>query len=244
MRVRAVVAYDGTRFHGFQRQAASHGLTVQGELEHALEKIVSQAITVLGAGRTDSGVHARGQVIAFDIEWRHPEDDLLRALNANLPREIAVLHLVEDTADFHPRYQAHSREYCYTIYSARLRHPLYRLHALHVKEALDVEAMHTAAQCLLGEHDFAAFGQPTSGESTVRFMHRLKVDGKMPWVRIDLVANGFLYRMVRSIVGTLIAVGRGQMTCERFVEILESCDRSQAGVTVAAHGLCLMKVNY
>ncbi|HLF27908.1 MAG TPA: tRNA pseudouridine(38-40) synthase TruA [Anaerolineae bacterium] len=244
MRVRATIAYDGTRYHGFQRQSAEREPTIQGEVERALEKLTGQALTVLGAGRTDAGVHASGQVIAFDAPWSHPVADLQRALNAVLPDAIVVLEALESPADFHPRYQARSREYRYTLYNAPLRHPLHRLYALHVSEPLDVERMHAAARRLIGEHDFAAFGQATTGESTVRRMVRAEVGQAAPWMTIDLEANGFLYRMVRSIVGALIAVGRGKLTVERFAEILESRDRAQAEATVAPHGLCLMRVNY
>lgn len=244
MRVRATVAYDGTEYHGFQRQSAEREPTIQGELERALAQIAAQASGVTGAGRTDAGVHAEGQVIAFDTDWRHSPDDLQRALNAVLPGDIAVLELDRAAGDFHPRYQARSRAYRYTIYNAPLRHPLRRRYALHVPDALNAAAMRAACAGLVGEHDFAAFGQATSGESTVRRMYRAEVVGEAPWLRVDLEASGFLYRMVRSIVGTLIEVGRERMPVERFAAILESRDRSQAEATVAPHGLCLTRVNY
>ena len=244
MRVRATIAYDGTSYHGFQRQPAEREPTVQGELERALTRITGGVMTVLGAGRTDAGVHASGQVVAFDVEWRHGLPDLQRALNAVLPDDIAVLEIAESEADFHPRYRARSRVYRYTIYNAPLRDPLHRLYALHLPDALDVSAMRAAAQCLMGEHDFAAFGQPTTGESTVRVVYRAEVGGEWPWIAIDLEANGFLYRMARSIVGTLIEVGRGKLAVERFEQILNSRDRAQAEATAAPHGLCLTQVNY
>jgi len=244
MRLRAVVAYDGTLYHGFQRQSLEREPTIQGELGRALEKISGRSTTVLGSGRTDSGVHARGQVIAFEVEWRHSPDDLQRAINAVLASDIAVLDVSIADADFHPRYQARSREYRYTIYNSRSRHPLHRLYALHVADPLDADAMRAASRCLIGEHDFAAFGQPTAGDSTVRLMHRVEIGGERPWIEIDLEANGFLYRMVRSLVGTLIEVGRGRMPIERVAQILESRDRAQAPATAPAHGLCLMRVNY
>lgn len=244
MRLRAVVAYDGTLYHGFQRQSLEREPTIQGELERALEKISGRSTTVLGSGRTDSGVHARGQVIAFEVEWRHSPDDLQRAINAVLASDIAVLDVSIADADFHPRYQARSREYRYTIYNSRSRHPLHRLYALHVADPLDADTMRAASRCLIGEHDFAAFGQPTAGDSTIRFVHRVEIGGERPWIEIDLEANGFLYRMVRSMVGTLIEVGRGRMPIERLAQILESRDRAQAPATAPAHGLCLMRVNY
>ncbi len=244
MRVRATVAYDGTAYHGFQRQSIEREPTIQGELERALSRLTERAADVIGAGRTDAGVHASGQVIAFDIAWRHTLADLQRALNAVLPDDIAILDIAQAPNDFHPRYQAHSREYRYTIYNSNLRHPLHRLYALHVSDPLAAEAMRTAAGYLVGEHDFAAFGQATSGESTVRTMHRVEVGDQAPWITIDLEASGFLYRMVRSIVGTLIEVGRTRISIERFAEILHSRERAQAEATAAPHGLCLTRVNY
>jgi len=243
-RYRATLAYDGTGYHGFQRQAAEHEPTVQGEVERALTRLGQPNITVTGSGRTDAGVHATGQVIAFNAEWRHGLDDLQRALNATLPADIAMLDLQEAAADFHPRYDAVSREYVYTIYDAPVRHPLERLYALHVAGPLDVMSMNAAAATLVGEHDFAAFGSPTTGEVTVRRMWRAQVSAVPPLIRVELEANGFLYRMVRSIVGTLLAVGRGGMTLDEFRGVLESRDRSRAEAGAPAHGLCLTHVSY
>jgi len=244
VRVRATIAYDGTAYHGFQRQSPDREPTIQGELERALEQVTRQPTAILGAGRTDAGVHAGGQVIAFDTTWRHPLTDLHRALNAVVPDDIAAQDMSEAAASFHPRYDARSREYRYTIYQAPLRHPLHRRYALHVPDALAAEAMRAAARSLIGEHDFAAFGQATTGESTVRTLHRLEVRSDLPWITVDLEADGFLYRMVRSVVGTLLEVGRGRIPPERVAGILESRDRSQAEATAPPHGLCLMRVNY
>jgi tRNA pseudouridine38-40 synthase len=243
-RYRATLAYDGTGYHGFQRQAAEHEPTIQGEVERALTQLGQPNITVTGSGRTDAGVHATGQVIAFNAEWRHGLDALQRALNATLPADIAVLGLQEAAADFHPRYDAVSREYVYTIYDAPMRHPLERLYALHIAGPLDVMSMNAAAAMLVGEHDFAAFGSPTAGEVTVRRMWRAQVSAAPPFIRVELEANGFLYRMVRSIVGTLLAVGRGSMTLDEFRGVLESRDRSRAEAGAPAHGLCLTHVSY
>ena len=243
-RYRATVAYDGTGYHGFQRQAAEHEPTIQGEVERALARLGQPDITVTGSGRTDAGVHATGQVIAFYAEWRHGVDDLQRALNAALPADIAVLDVHEAAPDFHPRYNAVSREYVYTIYNAPVRHPLKRLYALHVAEPLDVTSMNAAAAALVGEHDLAAFGNPTAGQVTVRRILRARVWAEPPLIRVELEGNGFLYRMMRSIVGTLLVVGRGSMTPDEFRAVLESRDRSRAGSVAPAHGLCLTRVSY
>jgi len=250
-RYRATIAYDGTDYHGFQRQSAEHEPTIQGELESALNKIGQPGVTVLGSGRTDAGVHAAGQVIAFDAEWRHSLADLQRALNAVLPDDIVVLDIAEAAQHFNPRYDARSRVYVYTIYNAPVRHPLYRRYALHVAEPLDVAAMNAAAAGLVGEHDFAAFGLPTTGHVTVRQMMRaecrvelLSPDEDRRLVLVELEANGFLYRMARSIVGTLLAVGRGTFAPSQVRAVLESRDRSCAEPPAPPHGLCLMRVNY
>lgn len=272
MRVRAVVAYDGTDYSGLQRQA--NGPTVQAALEAALSRVSQEAITILAAGRTDAGVHAAGQVIAFDTAWQHGLDDLHRALNAVLPADVAVQKVEQATSDFHPRYDARSRRYRYTVYNAPVRCPLTRRYSLHVTASLDVVAMQQAAQSLVGEHDFATFGQPPQGKRqperagagqvdlkepvlgelqpsaarsrrrTVRCVLVAEWGGEPPWLTFDIEANAFLYRMVRSIVGTLLQVGRGVMDVEEFVAVLASCDRSRAGPTAPPHGLCLMEVKY
>ena len=243
MRLKAVVAYDGTDYHGFQRQSPDREPSIQGTLEQALSAI-GQAGAVIGAGRTDAGVHASGQVIAFDVDWRHGLDDLQRALNAVLPLSIAVLELEQTTERFHPRYDAVSREYRYSVLNRRVRDPLALRYALHVPQPLDGAAMQQALIALEGEHDFAAFGQPTVGESTIRSVYRARLDAQADRITIDLQANGFLYRMVRRIVGTLLMVGRGELSPADFTAILEAADPASAGPAVAPGGLCLTKVNY
>ncbi len=245
MRIKAVIAYDGTDYHGFQRQSPDREPSIQGTLEGALGTI-GQAGGVLGAGRTDAGVHASGQVIAFNVDWRHSLNDLQRALNATLPDDIAVLEL-EQTADtFHPRYDAVSRTYRYSICNTRVRNPLLVRYALcpGMPQELDADAMRRALAYTIGEHDFAAFGQPTVGESTTRSMHRAGVIAEGSLIAIELQANGFLYRMVRRIVGTLIPIGRGERTPEDFDSVLRSADPNRAGPAVAPNGLCLTQVNY
>lgn len=247
MRVRAVIAYDGTDYHGFQRQSPENEPSVQGVLEQALARIGQTNVTVMGSGRTDAGVHASGQVIAFDVEWAHGLAALQRALNAVLPTSIAVLELAEAASDFHPRYAALSREYVYTIYNAPVRHPLYARFSWHVAEPLDVEQMQRACRLLVGEHDFAAFGQPTGhrpGESTVRRVDRAECRREQHHIYIDVEASGFLYRMMRSIAGTLAAIGQGRLDWRAVGEIMESCDRSRCEPPAPPQGLCLVRVRY
>ncbi len=243
MRIKAVIAYDGTDYHGFQRQSPDREPSIQGVLEGALGQI-GQAGAVLGAGRTDAGVHAGGQVIAFNVDWRHSLDDLQRALNAVLPDDIAVLELEQAADTFHPRYEAVSRAYRYSIYNASVRNPMIVRYALHVPQMLDVDVMRRSAAYLVGVHDLAAFGQPTAGESTIRTIYRVEVIAAGPQIAIEAEANGFLYRMMRRIVGTLIRIGRGEQSEADFDEIVQSADPNRAGPAVAPHGLCLTQVNY
>jgi tRNA pseudouridine38-40 synthase len=242
MRVKAIVAYDGTDYVGFQRQAT--GRTVQGVLEAVLEDVVGTRVRVLAAGRTDTGVHADGQVIAFDTEWRHSLSDLERALNANLPQDSVVRELAQAVTDFHPRYDAFSRRYRYTIYQAPVRSPLARRTSLYCRTPLDLDMMRAATAAIIGEHDFAAFGRPTQGDVTVRRVIEAGWRAAPPWVFFEIEANAFLYRMVRSIVGTLLQVGQGSIPPEQVQEILASRNRGQAGRTAPAHGLCLIRVSY
>jgi len=255
MRVRAIVSYDGTDYAGFQRQAEVP--TVQEAIETALGEISQESITITGSGRTDAGVHAAGQVIAFDTSWRHGTEALQRALNALLPADIAARKVEEASPDFHPRFDAHRRHYRYRVYNGPIRWPIGRRFSLHVPYPLDVTSMRAAAQTLVGEHDFATFGQPPQGSVTVRRVFRTGWDreeiGPGPFVlgtaggallTFDIEANAFLYRMVRSIVGTLLDVGQGRLTLSGFKEAFEACERGEAGQTVAPQGLCLMKVTY
>jgi tRNA pseudouridine38-40 synthase len=250
-RYRAVVAYDGTRFQGFQRQAGET-LTVQAVLEAAIERVTGQRVTLKAAGRTDTGVHATGQVIAFDVVWRHTPADLWRALNANLPDDVAVHSLAEAPPDFHPRYDARSRVYEYTLYVAPARHPLLDRYAWHVpvSQALNNQMMQRAADLLLGVHDFAAFGQPTQGESTVRqvFCSQVQTLPAPPPVtqllRYRIEANGFLYHMVRRIVGALVRVGSGALSLEELTRALEGAQGDWPNQAAPARGLCLIAVTY
>lgn len=242
-RFRALVEYDGTDYFGFQRQVETQP-TVQSELERVIRQIVREPTPILGSGRTDSGVHATGQVISFDSEWRHPVADLQRALNANLPADIAILQL--DTAEptFHPRFDARKRAYEYHVYNAAVRSPLRRQRSWHVARPLDWERMNQAATCLLGIHDFATFGQPPQGKVTIREVFEARWEKRSEYLVFSIAANAFLYRMVRSIVGSLKAVGDGRWTVEQFEAALAACDRSRSGQVAPAQGLTLVSVTY
>jgi len=240
--LRAWVEYDGTDFFGFQRQATHR--TVQGELERALEAVTQQKVRVIGAGRTDAGVHAAGQVVAFRVRWRHPISALERAWNALLPEDIAVWGVEPAPKGFHPRFSARSRYYRYTIWNGPRRSPLHRRYAWVLPEPLDDEAMQEATRILVGEHDFAAFGRPPRGENTVRRILRATWTREGHTLRFDIEGNAFLKHMVRNMVGTLVCVGRGEKPPEWVAEVLESRDRSQCAPPAPACGLCLMGIVY
>lgn len=242
MRVKAVVAYDGTGYGGFQRQ--KNAPSIQQTLEETLAKLTGTPTRLLAAGRTDAGVHADGQVVAFDTAWRHSLAELHRGMNALLPEQIAVKRLVEIDPAFHPRYDALRRRYRYTIYRGAVRNPLVARFSLHIARRLDVDAMRAATHILVGYRDFGAFGSPPSGVSTVREVYLATWIEEGEWLVFDITANAFLYRMVRMLVGTLLRVGYGRLTPEAFGEILRTVDRRSAGPAIDARGLCLMEVTY
>jgi tRNA pseudouridine38-40 synthase len=250
-RYRATVAYDGTDYYGFQRQAGDLP-TIQGVLEGALERVVQQRVTVNGAGRTDTGVHATGQVIAFDAVWRHGPRPLWRAINANLPPTIALLTLDLAAPDFHPRFDARSRAYEYTFYVAPVRQPCLNRYAWHVAHlpSLDLGAIQAAAARLVGTHDFATFGTSPQGDNTIREVLRSEVvalPGLTPneqVFRYTIRANAFLYRMVRRIVGALVRVGGGTLALDAFEAAFRAADGTWPNGAAPAHGLCLTEIIY
>lgn len=245
-RYRATVAYDGTAYLGFQRQAGDIP-TIQLALEKAVAMVTGQTVTVIGAGRTDTGVHATGQVITFDVTWRHEDTALLRAINANLPRDIALQN-IQQHPGFHPRFDARSRVYQYHIIQAAHRQPLLLHRAWYIRNELNGELMQTGAILLLGEHDFAAFGKPPQGENTVREVIQsawtVEPDRYGTMWRYCIEANAFLQHMVRRIVGTLVEVGRGEMTLKDFEAAFYSADLDRTGPTAPPQGLVLERVNY
>ena len=241
----AILEYDGTEFLGFQRQRT--GRTVQGELEKALRAIGWPGRSVLAGGRTDTGVHAAGQVVAFEFEWKHRPADLLRAVNANLPRDAAVKAVGECAPGFHPRYSAKGRHYRYTLYSAPVRAPLLERYAWYVSAPLALAPLQAASAQLIGRHDFAAFGDdPDEGTNTVRTVVRAEWSltqwpGRLDF---DIQAEAFLHRMVRSLVGALKRVGEESLTVEDFGAILTSRDRARCPAVAPPQGLCLMDIMY
>jgi tRNA pseudouridine38-40 synthase len=241
-RYKAVVEYDGTDYCGFQHQSGQP--TVQAVLEQGIANLAGQRVRLLAAGRTDSGVHALGQVVAFDLAWRHGTGSLLRALNANLPGDVAVRSVSEASAAFHPRFDATKRTYVYHVYNQSLRSPLHRRYSWHVARPLDTTSMHAAADLLVGSRDFATFGQAPQGENTVREVFSAGWRKRGAMLIFEVEANAFLHRMVRSIVGALKLVGDGTWAVTDFEAALEARDRSRAGQSAPPQGLYLLSVAY
>lgn len=239
----ALIAYDGTEYHGFQRQVEGQP-TIQSAIENVLSQLARQPVTLLGSGRTDSGVHAVGQVITFLLAWQHSNEDLKRALNANLPGDIAILQLKQVTSTFHPRFDAQRRAYEYIIYDGPTRHPLKRRFSWHVHRLLDNDKMNHAAQCLLGVHNFATFGQPPQGTNTVREVFVAEWTRSENDLLFRVEANAYLYRMVRSIVGSLKLVGEGTWTIEEFVKVFKAESRHECGPVAPPQGLQLVSITY
>ncbi len=236
--------YDGTDFSGFQSQTDRR--TVQGELEQAVSKVAHKdRIIIYGSGRTDAGVHASGQVIAFDMEWKHTSEELLRAINACLPQDIVVRTLDVTSFDFNPRRCARWRSYQYRIYNAPIRSPLHIRKSWHVQAKLDLGAMESAGECLIGEHDFASFGRsPDKLGHTTRTVSRLDWRANKESIIVEIEANAFLYRMVRSIVGTLYMVGVGSWESSVVEQVLQAKDRNKSGPLAPPQGLTLTNIKF
>ena len=242
-RVKLTVAYDGTGYCGWQVQP--NGITVEEVLNKALRKLTGEEITVMGASRTDSGVHAMGNVAVFDTNTSIPAERIAMALNQRLPEDITIVKSEEVSADFHPRYGDIKKTYEYHIVNTRMPMPTKRLYNYFVSYALDIEKMREAAGYLVGEHDFVSFcNVRTDVENTVRTVYALDVLQQGDEITVRITGNGFLYNMVRIIVGTLIRVGRGFYEPEKVKEILEAKKRTEAGVTAPPQGLFLMEIEY
>ncbi len=241
---KSIIAYDGTEFQGFQRQADGTR-TVQGALEEALRSVGWQGNSLAAAGRTDTGVHARGQVIAFDMAWRHSAEALSRALNAGLPPDVSVFSTKEAQPGFHPRRSARRRRYVYTMLFAPVRDPLRERYAWRVWPALEIERMRQAAESLLGRHDFGAFGRsPTPGGHTTRQVFRAEWGQSGELASFSIEGDAFLYRMVRRLAAMMHSVGSGRMYPEEVSNLIDHPGMRWEGDLAPACGLCLEAVTY
>lgn len=242
-RIRLTVAYDGTAYHGWQVQPGA--VTIESELNRCLSDLFKEDIRVIGASRTDSGVHAMGNIAVFDTTARMPGEKVSYALNQRLPEDIRIQKSEEVAPDWHPRHQNSRKTYEYRIYRGEFPMPVKRLYSLFTYHKLDVEAMKQAAVYFAGEHDFKSFCQVGAQvESTVRTIYALTVEEQGPELVIRVTGNGFLYNMVRIIAGTLMEVGQGKKRPEDIPEIIEAKNRQAAGPTAPPQGLMLVKYEF
>ena len=241
--VKLILEYDGTHYHGWERQPCL--ITLQGTLEAALRQLTGRATLTFGSGRTDAGVHAKGQVVHFTTTASFQPEEWIRALNALLPRDMAVQSAQEVSPSFHARYAAQGKTYVYRIHLKKIRSPLSVNHAWHIPYALDIKKMRMAAKHLIGHHNFAAFcGKAKEREKHTVDLREIQITKKGVEVEIRITASHFLRYMVRNIVGLLVEVGRGRRSPHDVPVILAGRDRRLSGPTAPPHGLFLIHVEY
>jgi len=243
MRVAVGIEYDGSKFNGWQFQ--ENGISVQAQVEQALSRVADHPVRVVCAGRTDTGVHALGQVVHFDTESQRSERSWVFGCNANLPKSVAALWACEVDEAFHARFSAQKRRYRYVIFNRHVRPTFLAYRVTWDHRPLNVERMAQAAVHLLGEHDFSAYrASECQAKSPVRTVYHLSVSRKDDLVIIDVVANAFLHHMVRNIAGVLLAIGAGEQPVDWSKQVLESRQRALGGVTAPPYGLYLVDVEY
>lgn len=243
MRFALGIEYDGTEFYGWQRQ--SHAPSVQQSVENALSTVANHPVTVICAGRTDTGVHARGQVVHFDSPSERSARQWILGINSNLPDAVRVLWIRTVDDSFHARFGAFSRSYQYSILNRWVRPAIGVSYYGWCRQALDTSLMHETAQVLSGRHDFSAFRSAgCSAQHAVREVTEINVLRQEDIVKIDITANAYLYHMVRNIVGSLITVGQGEKSSQWFAEVFQGRDRKLAGPAAEPQGLCFMRVRY
>ncbi|SET56620.1 tRNA pseudouridine38-40 synthase [Natronincola peptidivorans] len=237
------IEYDGTNYNGWQIQP--NGITIQGEIKKALKKLTGEDLNINGSGRTDAKVHARGQVANFYTASNIPVGGFARAINHFLPQDIAVLEAKEVSKDFHARYWAEGKMYGYQLYIYPQRSPLLRNHSYHITYELDIAKIEEAVKLFIGTHDFKAFmSSGSSVKSTIRTIKHIKLERQGHCIWLEFEGNGFLYNMVRIIVGTLVEIGSGKRDLEIVKKALETGDRRNAGHLAPPQGLFLEKVFY
>lgn len=239
------ISYDGSGYFGWQKQADKTYPTVQESFEKALSKFFRQEIVCVGASRTDRGVHAFGQRATIEVDTTVPTEKIPLALHSFLPKDIVVVDAINVEEEFHPRYDCVIKTYEYKIYNEKFRNPVYRKYSEFNHKKLDIIAMNSAAQVLVGKHDFKAFAASGfSSKTSVRTIFGILVEKRGEFVIIKVTGDGFLYNMVRIIAGTLIMVGEGKISKPQLEEILISCDRTKAGKTAGPEGLTLVNITY
>jgi len=240
---RLIIMYDGSRYNGWQRQPQQD--TIQGKLEAVLERMCGEPVEVIGAGRTDAGVHARNMAANAVMDVELGTEEIRDYLNRYLPDDIAVREVKEAGPRFHARYNATGKTYCYTCFDGAVKPVFDRKYVYVLKQRPDIAAMEAAAQLLKGEHDFRNFCMnPRMKKSTVRTVDQIHIEREGDYIRFTFHGTGFLQNMVRIMVGTLLEVGYGCMSLEQVREVLETSERQKAGPTAPPQGLCLMRVDY
>lgn len=244
MNYRLDLQYDGTRYAGWQKQKDTDN-TIQGKIEEVLSKMCGTAVTIQGAGRTDAGVHARGQVANVNLDTEKSCEEICEYLNRYLPEDIEVTQVKQVSERFHSRLNAREKVYQYRVVTGSHKNVFERKYQCPLHESLDVEAMKKAAVYLEGTHDFKSFcSNKKMKKSSVRTLYHIEIQSLPQEIKITFTGNGFLYNMVRILTGTLIEVGRGERKPEKMTEILAGCDRANAGFTAPARGLTLLEVRY
>ena len=242
--IKLLLCYDGSRYRGWQR-LGDHDNTIQGKLEAVISRMVNAPVEVIGSGRTDAGAHARGQVANFHCDTSLSCDEMKAYIRRYLPEDIGVVSVEEVDSRFHSRFHAEEKTYCYRIWNSDLPCVFERRYVWELNEKLDVDAMHRAAQLFLGSHDFLAFcSNKHFKKSSIRTINRFSVERIGPEIRFHVTGDGFLYNMVRIMVGTLVSIGRGERDESDIPALFKSRVRENAGETAPAKGLCLVEVKY
>jgi tRNA pseudouridine38-40 synthase len=244
MRLAMIIEYDGSNYSGWQRQ--KNGVSIQEKVEEALSKLFSKKITIYGSGRTDKGVHAEGQVAHFDVETELTPFKIMGSINFFLPDDIVIKDVFVVASDFHAQFDAKSKIYVYNTYVSRINSPLKSKYYVQIVPPLDIDLMRTAAKKLVGSHNFAAFAVKNGDlpSTTIRAISRIDIIENGENITFEVEGPGFLYRMVRSIVGTLVWIGRGKLPIDAIDDMLKTGCRSLGGKTLAPNGLVLKKVIY
>lgn len=238
------IVYDGTRYYGWEHQPNTD-MTIQGKIENVLEKMVGEPVEVIGAGRTDAGVHAKAMVANVHMDTGMKPEDICEYMNQYLPEDICIREVTKASDRFHSRYNALGKTYCYTCYYGNMKPVFNRKYVYVLEQEPDMEKMQEAARYLMGEHDFASFcSNPRMKKSTVRKVDSIEIAKKGAYINFTYHGTGFLQHMVRILTGTLLEVGFGKRTPESMISLIEEKNRSLAGFTAPAKGLCLMKVDY